>query len=83
MFNNDFDISQVKRMITIAHKKSNFVRGWQGHKIEQRWFSVIQGAFRIQLIAVDNLVTPSKVLKLFEYILKVEIFDLLLYQLAI
>ena len=60
LYNNDFDATEVKRIYTIENKDSKFIRGWQGHKIEQRWFSVIQGSFIIKLIKIDNWKTPSK-----------------------
>ncbi|MFV8465653.1 sugar epimerase [Flavobacterium sp. LB1P62] len=77
LFNNNFDVSTVRRIYFIENKDTEFIRGWQGHKIEQRWFSVIQGEFRIQLIAIDNWVIPSKDLKIFDCILKKSNFDVL------
>ena len=59
-YNNDFDTTEVKRIYVIENKDSRFIRGWQGHKIEQRWFSAIQGSFMIKLIQIDNWKTPSK-----------------------
>ena len=29
-------------------------RRWQGHKVEQRWFSAMNGIFEIELIKVDD-----------------------------
>ncbi|UGS24177.1 WxcM-like domain-containing protein [Flavobacterium channae] len=58
-FNNDFNALGVKRIYTIENRDTAFVRGWQGHKIEQRWFSAVQGSFKIVLIAIDDWVTPS------------------------
>ena len=46
-YNNNFDLSAIKRMYVIENHSTNFVRAWQGHQIEQRWFSVIKGSFRI------------------------------------
>lgn len=59
-FNNNFDASDVKRIYLIENHSTNFVRGWQGHKIEQRWFTVLSGSFKIELIAIDNWSSPSK-----------------------
>jgi len=58
--NNAFDASAIKRMIVIENVDTSFVRAWQGHKIEQRWFSAVQGGFTIRLIAPDNWETPFK-----------------------
>lgn len=51
-FNNSFDASEVKRFYTIENKDINFVRGWQGHKIEQRWFNAIKGSFVIEILKI-------------------------------
>ncbi|MEI7487889.1 MAG: WxcM-like domain-containing protein [Chryseobacterium sp.] len=58
-FNNDFNISEIKRMYCIENADEDFVRGWTGHQIEQRWFSALQGSFIIKLIKIDNWETPS------------------------
>jgi hypothetical protein len=66
-FNNSFDISEIKRMYIIQNSSVNIIRGWQGHKVEQRWFSAVQGEFEIHLIEVDNWETPSKNLQSIKY----------------
>lgn len=67
-FNNDFDASAVKRIYVIENSSKDFIRGWQGHKIEQRWFSVIKGSFRIQLVAIDNWDCPSNDLEILNFV---------------
>ncbi len=62
-FNNDFDASQIKRMYTIENASTDFIRGWQGHKIEQRWFLAMKGSFAISVLAVDDWKCPSRDLK--------------------
>lgn len=42
VYNNDFDGSEIKRIYTIKNKKTSFVRAWQGHAIERRWFTAIK-----------------------------------------
>lgn len=76
-YNNDFDASPVKRMYIIENENTDFVRGWQGHKIEQRWFSVIKGSFKIQLIEIDNWEQPSKDCKSFDFIINAKKLDIL------
>ncbi len=58
-FNNDFDASQIKRIYTIQNHSTDFVRGWQGHKIEQRWFACMKGQFEIFVIEVDDFQNPN------------------------
>ena len=71
-YNNDFDASQIKRIYTIENHSTKFIRGWQGHKIEQRWFSAIKGSFKISVISVDYFENPSKNLEIEHYILNDE-----------
>lgn len=66
-FNNDFDASQVKRIYTIENNSAEFIRGWQGHKIEQRWFACMQGKFEISVIEIDDFENPSNDLVINKY----------------
>lgn len=76
-FNNSFDATAIKRIYLIENKETAFIRGWQGHRIEQRWFSVVQGSFKIELIAIDNWENPSKNLKSIIFIVNSKNFDVL------
>ena len=68
-FNNDFDLSAIKRIYVVENQNIDFVRAWQGHKIEQRWFTALAGAFKIQLIAIDNWDAASKNLERHAFII--------------
>ena len=63
-FINDFDMQLVKRFYRIKHHDTSIVRGWRGHKIEQRWFHVSTGTFQVKLIKIDNWKNPGKDLKI-------------------
>lgn len=76
-FNNEFDASVIKRIYIIENNDINFERAWQGHKIEQRWFSVVQGKFLIKLIEIDNWEQPSKNLQAIDFELNSEYLDIL------
>tara|TARA_B110000902_G_scaffold63988_2_gene75823 strand:+ start:239 stop:655 length:417 start_codon:yes stop_codon:yes gene_type:complete len=76
-YNNDFDVSEIKRIYTIQNKNTNFVRAWQGHAIEKRWFSAIKGSFLIKLIKIDNWENPKKNLEVYSTILNDKNFDTL------
>ena len=76
-YNNDFDASSIKRMYVIENHSVDFVRAWQGHAIEQRWFSAIKGSFKIQLIAVDNWEKPNKKSPRLTFTLQSESLDIL------
>lgn len=71
-YNNAFDASQIKRIYTIENHSIDFLRGWQGHKIEQRWFAAMKGAFKISVIEVDDFETPSTDLQAKTYLLNTE-----------
>ena len=77
LYNNNFDASGIKRIYVIENKETTFVRGWQGHRIEQRWFSVLQGSFRIELIAIDDWDNPSKDVERFSFIVDAETLNVL------
>ena len=77
LYNNDFDAFGIKRIYVIENNETTFVRGWQGHRIEQRWFSVLQGSFKIELIAIDNWENPSTDVERFSFIVDAETLDVL------
>ena len=76
-FNNNFDSSIVKRIYFIENINVNFIRGWQGHKIEQRSFSAVCGSFKIELIKIDDWNKPSKNLIKKKFILNSKTLDVL------
>ncbi|UGU14382.1 WxcM-like domain-containing protein [Sinomicrobium kalidii] len=76
-FNNDFDALPVKRIYTIKNIDSKFIRAWQGHKIERRWFSAINGAFEVKLIRVNDWESPSKNLQQQVFLLQGKEMDIL------
>lgn len=76
-YNNDFDALAIRRIYVIENKNTNFERAWQGHRIEQRWFSVIQGSFKIQLIKIDHWENPTKNLEKLTFVISAEKLDVL------
>ena len=76
-FNNNFDISVIKRIYFIENNDIYFVRAWQGHKIEQRWFSAIQGSFELKFIKIDDWKNPSKWLIQEVFIISSDTFDVI------
>jgi len=76
-FNNDFNASEVKRIYYIENTDTEFVRGWTGHKIEQRWFSALQGSFTIRFVKIDNWETPSKDVEVLKFQLNSDNFNVL------
>lgn len=70
IFFNDLDISCVKRLYKIEHPNTEIVRAWQAHKVEQKWFHVINGSFKVVIVQPDDWENPSEELTVQEYILK-------------
>jgi hypothetical protein len=58
-YNNQFNAFGIKRLYFIQNRDTNFERGWQGHKIEQRWFSAVSGKFEIKVIQIDDWENPN------------------------
>lgn len=76
-YSNDFDASAIKRIYIIENNETDFIRAWQGHKIEQRWFSAIKGSFKIQLIKIDHWEQPSKKQEKFIFTINAKKLDVL------
>lgn len=77
IFNNDFNALGVKRVYTIENAGLESKRAWQGHRVEQRWFSSISGSFEIKLVEIDEWENPSKELPILKFILTAESLDVL------
>lgn len=76
-YNNLFDVSPVKRMYIIQNSEAMPVRGWQGHRIEQRWFVAVSGQFEIFTIAPDDWEKPSIDLEVKSFLLDQESLNVL------
>ena len=76
-YNNDFDATQIKRIYFIKNNDVTIFRGWQGHGIEQRWFSVVNGSFKISFIKIDNWENPNENSLIEEVQLDAKEFDVL------
>ena len=75
LFNNNFDATQVKRLYILENLRE--IRAWQAHRVEQRWFSCIEGSFLIRLIEVDNWDHPSRNLPALNFTLYSGVLDVL------
>jgi len=76
-FNNNFDASEVKRIYSISNASKANIRAWQGHKVEQRWFTAVVGIFEIKLVKIDDWEQPSKDLEQHQFTLTSESMDIL------
>jgi dTDP-4-dehydrorhamnose 3,5-epimerase-like enzyme len=76
-FNNDVNLKQIKRMYTIENSSLKFKRAWQGHQIEQRWFTPVKGRFKIEIVSIDEWPEPSRASIIKEFIIDAELMDVL------
>lgn len=76
-FNNSFNAAGIKRIYCIENADIELIRGWAGHKIEQRWFSAVRGGFLIKLIKIDNWETPAAESEILEFEVDAETLDVL------
>ncbi len=76
-YNNDFDATAIKRIYVIENATNEIIRGWQGHKMEQRWFSAIKGSFKILLIKIDNWENPAKNLEMLTFTINADTLEVL------
>ncbi|MDA8893582.1 WxcM-like domain-containing protein [Flavobacteriaceae bacterium] len=67
---NDLDLSKIKRIYFTTNTVVGFFRGWQGHKIESRWFFCVKGSFEVKLVEIDDWDNPSDILEPKVYILE-------------
>ncbi len=59
LFFNSFDMKEIVRFYQIQPSDSEFIRGWQAHKEEKKWFHCSKGSFTINLVQVDNFENPN------------------------
>lgn len=59
-FVNDFNFSDVKRFYFIKHPNTEFVRAWQGHQCEKKYFYPISGSFVLAWVKIDDFENPSR-----------------------
>ena len=78
VYNNDFDLATagICRFYTIQPAGER-LRGWQGHRIEQKWFSAVRGNILVLVVAPDDWKYPSASLKPQEFLLKAGTGDIL------
>lgn len=76
-FNNNINLENVKRMYIIENSSLNFKRAWQGHQVEQRWFTPVKGKFKIEIVSIDKWPEPSRDAKIKEFIIDSDLMDTL------
>lgn len=69
-FFNEFDLLPVRRFYVIEHPDVIVVRAWQAHKIEQKWFYVIAGSFKIVIVKPEEWLGAFEEINSQEFILR-------------
>ena len=62
-FVNEFRFTKVKRFYTVENSSTEFIRAWQGHRYEKKYFYVVSGSYRIALIEIKDWRNPDRTLK--------------------
>ncbi len=60
---NSFRFPGVSRVYFLHHPDTSVVRGWNGHRLEKKWFYCVHGAFTLGLVEIDNWESPSRTLQ--------------------
>ncbi|MGH1519231.1 WxcM-like domain-containing protein [Chryseobacterium sp. JK1] len=66
-YNNDFGLQNIKRIYCIENADIEFIRGWTGHRIEERWFAVMYGSFILRLVKIDDWENPAEESEILEF----------------
>ena len=68
-FVNGFDFKGVDRFYWVTAGEANVLRGWAGHRREQKWFTVVQGEVLIAVVRPDDWERPSQDLPVTRFLL--------------
>jgi dTDP-4-dehydrorhamnose 3,5-epimerase len=68
-FVNEFDFKGVDRFYWIKAAAPKLLRGWVGHRREQKWFTVVHGKALIAVVRPDNWEKPSQDLPVARFLL--------------
>lgn len=71
-FFNELNLQEVVRFYEIEPKGIDEVRGWQGHRAENKWFYCLKGTFTINLTQPVNWDHPERTPPRFRFELKAE-----------
>nr|WP_297915787.1 WxcM-like domain-containing protein [uncultured Allomuricauda sp.] len=76
-FFNQFSMADIVRFYEIHPADTNIIRGWQGHREEEKWFYCIKGECIINLIQVDDFKNPNENSVATKYVLSESDFGML------
>lgn len=59
IYNNNFNLTDIKRMYIIRHTDKNVIRAWQGHQQEHKYFKCIKGSFVVAWKKINDFSNPN------------------------
>ncbi len=68
-FVNDFDFKGVERFYTIRAHRPYEPRGWRGHRIQEKWFTVVRGTILLAVVKPDDWSFPASHLPVERFVL--------------
>ncbi len=68
-YNNNLQLSKVKRFYIVQNKKNNFVRAWHGHKVEAKYILCIKGKVKVSAVRIKDFKKPKKNSKVYSWII--------------
>jgi dTDP-4-dehydrorhamnose 3,5-epimerase len=66
---NDFDFKGVDRFYIIRGHQPRQPRGWNGHRRERKWFTVVQGVVLVAVVKPDRWDHPASNLPVERFVL--------------
>jgi dTDP-4-dehydrorhamnose 3,5-epimerase-like enzyme len=69
VFVNGFDLEGVDRFYLVRSHQPQELRGWVGHRREQKWFFVVQGTSLIAVVRPDHWQSPASDLPVERFVL--------------
>ncbi len=59
-FFNDFAFPAIERFYIIRPARPHVVRGWMGHRREQKWFTAVEGDLLVAVVRPDDWTSPGR-----------------------
>lgn len=71
-YSNNYTFPNVKRFYHITLPEKNMIRAFHGHMIEEKFVYITCGSVKVVLAPITHEITPSKDVKLLEFVLESE-----------
>jgi len=68
-FVNDFSFEGIQRFYVVSNHLPGLVRAWHGHRREEKYVTVVQGAAIVAAVFIDDWQNPSPDSEVHRYVL--------------